>query len=230
MKLDRSSAATESPSSRKLTRKPALLAAAALIATGALGLMLGNSVPFAAAETATQPTIETPYGRAPLSFADLVAKVSPAVVSINVKGDVKVADNEHGNSGHARPSRGQPALRLLQAVPQRHAAGADQADPEPGAGFRLLHHARRLGRDQQPCGRGRRGHHGHAGKRRQIPGQAHRHRSAHRCGADQGQCQGQDISVRRVLVQGSARRRLGAGGRQSVRPWRYGDGRHHLGS
>src|SRR3990170_3351630 len=94
MTLDRSSAATESRSSRRLTRKPALLAAAALIATSALGLALGNSVPFAAAETATQPTIETPYGRAPLSFADLVAKVSPAVVSINVKGDVKVADND----------------------------------------------------------------------------------------------------------------------------------------
>ncbi len=94
MKLDQSPAATESPSSRKLTRKPALLAAAALIATGALGLMLGNSVPFAAAETATQPTIDTPYGRAPLSFADLVARVSPAVVSINVKGDAKVAEND----------------------------------------------------------------------------------------------------------------------------------------
>ncbi|WP_244500104.1 Do family serine endopeptidase [Methyloceanibacter superfactus] len=80
---------------RKLTRKPALLAAAALIATGALGITLGNGVPFAAAETA-QPaqTIETPFGRAPLTFADLVAKVSPAVVSINVKGETKVADND----------------------------------------------------------------------------------------------------------------------------------------
>jgi serine protease Do len=94
MTIDRSPAATESSSSRKPTRKPALLAAVALIATGALGLMLGNSMPFAAAETATQQTIETPYGRAPLSFADLVAKVSPAVVSINVKGDVKVAEND----------------------------------------------------------------------------------------------------------------------------------------
>ena len=94
MKLDQSSAATESPGSRRSTRRTALLAAAALIATSALGLALGNSVPFAAAETTTQPTIETPYGRAPLSFADLVAKVSPAVVSINVKGDVKVADND----------------------------------------------------------------------------------------------------------------------------------------
>ena len=94
MRFDQSSAATERPRWRQLTRKPALLAAAALIATGALGLMLGNSVPLAVAETATQQTIETPYGRAPLSFADLVAKISPAVVSINVKGDVKVADND----------------------------------------------------------------------------------------------------------------------------------------
>jgi serine protease Do len=94
MRFDQSSAATERPRWRQLTRRPALLAAAALIATGALGLMLGNNVPLAVAETATQQTIETPYGRAPLSFADLVAKVSPAVVSINVKGDVKVADND----------------------------------------------------------------------------------------------------------------------------------------
>ena len=94
MKLDQSSAANESPRWRKLTRKPALLAVAALIATSALGLTLGNSIPFAVAETTTQETIDTPQGRAPLSFADLVAKVSPAVVSINVKGDVKVADNE----------------------------------------------------------------------------------------------------------------------------------------
>jgi len=95
MKTDQSPAANESPRLRKLTRKPALLAAAALIATGALGYTLGSGVPFAAAETAdTAKTIETPYGRAPLSFADLVAKVSPAVVSINVKGDVKMAENE----------------------------------------------------------------------------------------------------------------------------------------
>ena len=38
-------------------------------------------------------------GRAPLSFADLVAKVSPAVVSINVKGDAKVADNDRRSPG-----------------------------------------------------------------------------------------------------------------------------------
>lgn len=97
MTTDQSPAANESPRLRKLTRKPALLAAAALIATGALGFALGSGVPFAMAEPAEKAeapqTIETPFGRAPLSFADLVAKVSPAVVSINVKTNVKVADN-----------------------------------------------------------------------------------------------------------------------------------------
>src|SRR4029453_13587396 len=95
MRLDRRPAAIESSRSRWLHRRPAFVAAAALIATGALGLILGNGVPFAVAETAvTPPTIETPYGPGAARFARLVPKVSPAVVSINVKGDVKVADNE----------------------------------------------------------------------------------------------------------------------------------------
>ncbi|MGK2922929.1 MAG: Do family serine endopeptidase [Methyloceanibacter sp.] len=94
MRTDQSPAANESPRLPKLTRKPALLAAA-LIATGALGLTLGSGMPFAVAETAQTPqTMEMPFGRAPLTFADLVAKVSPAVVSINVKGDVKMAQND----------------------------------------------------------------------------------------------------------------------------------------
>ena len=94
MRFDQSPAATDGSRSRRPNWKSALATALALIATGGLALMLGNTVPLAVAETATQQTIETPYGRAPLSFADLVAKVSPAVVSINVKGDVKVADND----------------------------------------------------------------------------------------------------------------------------------------
>ena len=98
MTIDKSPTANESPRLRKLTRKPALLAVAALMATGALGLTLGNGVPFAMAEPAEKAeaakTIEMPFGHAPLTFADLVAKVSPAVVSINVKSEMKVAENE----------------------------------------------------------------------------------------------------------------------------------------
>src|SRR3990172_9307780 len=95
MTFDQSSAAN-GPRWRKLTRKPVLLAAAALIATSALGLTLGNSVPFAAAET--PQTIDTPYGRAPLSFADLVQKVSPAVVKGSgffISADGFVVTNNH---------------------------------------------------------------------------------------------------------------------------------------
>jgi serine protease Do len=89
---DQSPPAPTTARPRTRIRRPALLAAIALIATGALGYTLGNGVPFAAADPAQ--TIETPYGRAPLTFADIVQKVTPAVVSINVKGDAKVADND----------------------------------------------------------------------------------------------------------------------------------------
>ena len=84
--------------SRKLTPGPLAVATAALIAVGALGLALGQDMRFASAEPAQRaqaaPTVQTPLGAAPLSFADLVQKVSPAVVSINVKGDSKVAEND----------------------------------------------------------------------------------------------------------------------------------------
>src|SRR6476469_8310023 len=86
--------------SRKFTRGPLAVTAAALITVCALGLALGQDMRFASAEPAqtTQvpppQTVETPYGAAPLTFADLVEKVSPAVVSINVKGDAKVAEND----------------------------------------------------------------------------------------------------------------------------------------
>src|SRR5262249_5127100 len=85
---------TSDQSSWKLTRKPVVLTADALSGTSTLGLTLGHMVPLAAAQTATPPTIETPYGHAPLSFADIVQKVTPAVVSINVKSDAKVAEND----------------------------------------------------------------------------------------------------------------------------------------
>ena len=86
------SVAPESSPGRKLRRGPLAVTAAALIAIGALGLALGQDMNFAVAEPA--PTVQTPYGAAPLSFADLVEKVSPAVVSINIKGDTKVAEND----------------------------------------------------------------------------------------------------------------------------------------
>ena len=82
-------------SSRKLTRQRLAVTTAALIAAGALGLALGHDIRLASAEPAqTAQSVQTPLGAAPLSFADIVQKVTPAVVSINVKGDSKVAEND----------------------------------------------------------------------------------------------------------------------------------------
>ena len=86
-RLEQSSVAPGSSRGRTLA-----VTAAALIAMSAFGLALGHNMRVAIAEPVQ--TVETPYGVAPLTFADLVEKVSPAVVSINVKGDAKVAEND----------------------------------------------------------------------------------------------------------------------------------------
>jgi serine protease Do len=56
-------------------------------------------------------SIQTPYGRAPLSFADIVERVKPAVVSISVTGGTpKVARNQAPGQapGKRAPGRGNP--------------------------------------------------------------------------------------------------------------------------
>jgi len=60
------------------TAPVALLAATAL---GGFALWLPNE---ALAQRAEPPTVATPFGRAPYSFADIIEKVKPAVVSIHV--------------------------------------------------------------------------------------------------------------------------------------------------
>ena len=157
---------TYDQSSRKLTRKPVILTAAALIAGSALALTLGNMVPFAVAETATQSTIGTASEHAPLSFADIAQKVTPAVVSINVKTDARVAENDESSEGDQIP--GMPDIpkdsplydffkQFRKNMPQH------EAKPQPtlaqGSGFFISPDGSR--RDQQPRGRGRRGHHRH---------------------------------------------------------------------
>jgi serine protease Do len=89
--LDQSSVTKQG--SRKL--KPVAVTTAVLIAVAALGLALGQDMRSASAEPAqTAPTVQTPLGAAPLSFADIAQMVTPAVVSISVKGDSRVAEND----------------------------------------------------------------------------------------------------------------------------------------
>lgn len=65
-------------------------------AVAGLGLLAGLPVltPAVAQLKSDTATIETPFGRAPLTFADLIEKVKPSVVSISVvSGGEKTADN-----------------------------------------------------------------------------------------------------------------------------------------
>jgi serine protease Do len=72
------------------------LAAALGVATA---LMLPSTGP-SLAQFKPDASLETPYGRAPLSFADVVEKVKPAVVSISVVGGgSKVANRDGGSRG-----------------------------------------------------------------------------------------------------------------------------------
>ncbi len=84
----------------KVTSKiaPASIAMTAVAVAG-LGLLVPSHP--VRAESGAQ-TIQTPFGRAPLSFADIVDKVKPAVVSVSVVNDggaSKLASNEKGDKG-----------------------------------------------------------------------------------------------------------------------------------
>ncbi len=76
------------------------------------GLVLGAGTdPVLAQFKPDAPTVQTPMGRAPLSFADIVEKVKPAVVSISVAGEQKVAKNDKGEKkGGGSPIPGLPDL------------------------------------------------------------------------------------------------------------------------
>ena len=80
--------------SRKFTRGLLALTVAVLM-VGALLLALGQDTRFASAEPA-QPaqTLQTSLGTAPLGFADVVQKVTPAVVSVQVKGATEVDEDD----------------------------------------------------------------------------------------------------------------------------------------
>jgi serine protease Do len=73
-------------------------AAAAVIAAAGFAIGAWQLSPTAFAQLKSDaPTVQAPMGRAPLSFADVVEKVKPAVVSISVtNGDAKLARNPKG--------------------------------------------------------------------------------------------------------------------------------------
>lgn len=86
--------------SRRRSRWP--LAAASAVAAAALAGTVYFGIPQSGVQAQQRPDsgVTTPFGRAPLSFADIVERVKPAVVSIQVSsGGAKVARNEPKSRG-----------------------------------------------------------------------------------------------------------------------------------
>lgn len=80
---------------------------AAMFAAAALTMFnAATTLPARAEAPAAGATIDTPFGRAPMSFADLVEKVKPSVVSVSVVNDggaSKMAKNDGGSNRGAAP-------------------------------------------------------------------------------------------------------------------------------
>ena len=78
-----------------------IMGLAGLLGAGLLGLaVVAGSVPVLAQRAPEGATVQTPFGRAPLTFADIVERVRPAVVSIHVtSGAAKVATAKGGKGG-----------------------------------------------------------------------------------------------------------------------------------
>lgn len=91
------------------------IAMAAFVAAGSVTFYALTPSSIATAQRAG--TIETPYGRAPLSFADIVEKTKPAVVSISVRNTgKKLAKNKKKGGGGS----GQGAIPGLPNLPDDH--------------------------------------------------------------------------------------------------------------
>lgn len=87
-----------------------MLVVSTLVVTGSV---LSLTQPALAQDDRGAKTIDTPYGRAPATFADIVAKVKPAVVSVSVSNTgAKVADR----TPRGRAPQGPP--QAPQGIPQ----------------------------------------------------------------------------------------------------------------
>jgi serine protease Do len=73
-------------------------AVSALALVGAVGLGMTHSGALAQLKAQQADSVQTPFGRAPLSFADIVERVKPAVVSIQVSNGAKLASNPKGGA------------------------------------------------------------------------------------------------------------------------------------
>ncbi len=119
--LTKSQGANTGPVSGSVPQRLVMTGVSAAAAIGAMGLIGTDFFTAARAETNAGATIDTPYGRAPMSFADLVDKVKPSVVSVSVVNDggaAKVADNGPGGGPGGGQGNGPGKGRGGMAIPE----------------------------------------------------------------------------------------------------------------
>ena len=118
---------------KRPTIRTALLGAVAVTALGATvaAPSLMSTYPAEAAQIAGQPA---PSTIAPGSFADVVDRVSPAVVSVKVKMVDNASDDDAGPSQQPMPNipKGDPLERFFRQFQQRGGAGGQRPHPHTG--------------------------------------------------------------------------------------------------
>ncbi len=226
------------PAPRPTGRSPAhkvLVAGASLLALAAVG---ASVMPAAQAQRADAPTIQTPFGRAPLSFADIVERVKPAVVSISVtNGGPKLARNQRGPGGPG--GQGGPGLpdlpddhplnEFFKNLPREFRGQPGQPRQRPtlsqGSGFVISADGYVVTNNHVVDG----------AEKIQVSFDDQEKIDAELIGTDPRtdlallKIKGdQDLQLREFRHQVWPRRRLGDRGRQPLRAGRHGDGGHHL--
>jgi serine protease Do len=95
------------------------LAGVAVAAALGTALVAAPQLQVFAQQRSDAQTIQTPFGRAPLSFADIVEKVRPAVVSINVTNDGSKTARRAPRPGNPRTPDA-PGGRMMPDLPDDH--------------------------------------------------------------------------------------------------------------
>lgn len=109
---------------RRLGRRAISALAAVAVVSGGIALSNVGFTPLANAQRAAPSgEVVTPFGRAPLSFADIVEKVKPAVVSVSVVNDGsndKVKNDDDDNDGPTIPGipRDNPLYDFFKNLPK----------------------------------------------------------------------------------------------------------------